>query len=89
MSSFAAASNRWYQVTGVRDALQGQIRLYVDGKLEATTATSAAWATRGSTILGAARVKVKRAQFFAGKLDDVILFNGALSDVKAASLLTR
>ncbi len=89
LSTFTPEAHRWYQLTGVRDALSQQIRLYVEGKLEATVAYAGGWNARGHTLLGAAKLKGQRGQFLAGKLDDFVIFDGAISDAMAALLATR
>lgn len=86
VSTFSPQAGPWYHVVGVRDALKGQIRLYVNGKLESAQPYNADWDARGHTIIGAARLHSQRTQFFAGALDDVRLYNGALSDDEVAAL---
>jgi GH43 family beta-xylosidase len=85
-STFSPEAGMWYHVVGARDALKGQIRIYVNGRLESSQSYNADWDARGHTIIGAARLQSKRTQFFAGKLDDVRLYNGALSDDEVAAL---
>ncbi len=77
---------QWYHVTGVRDVLKGEMRLYVNGRLENTTPFTGDWETKGHTIIGAARQKSKRVWNFAGKIDEVILYNGALNDNEVLSM---
>src|SRR5258706_383596 len=78
-STFSPQAGIWYHLIGVRDTLNGQIRLYVNGKLEGSQTYNADWDARGDTIIGAARLQSRRTQYFAGKLDDVRIYNGALS----------
>jgi len=76
----------WVHLTGVRDALKGEIRLYVNGKLESAVPYNADWDARGRTIIGAARRANKRTEWFAGVIDEVRLFNSALTDAQAAGV---
>lgn len=47
---------QWYHLTGVRDAAQGELRLYVDGDLVATKSACSLDATStGNTVIGRAK----------------------------------
>ena len=86
LSTTIPALRQWYFVTGVRDTLNKQIRVYVDGKLESSVPFTGDWETKGHTIVGAARQRSKRVQFFAGTLDEVDMVNGALNDSDVQAL---
>jgi hypothetical protein len=78
---------RWYHVVGVRDRAAGTMRLYVDGRLEATTAYTGGWAATGSFNIGRGRFGGPN-DWLAGALDDVRAFNTALTDAQVTALYT-
>ena len=79
-------SNTWYHLAGVRDAITGEIALYVNGELQATAPFKDDFRTVGSVVLGAGREKGKRLHYLVGTLDNVMLYNGALSAEDIATL---
>jgi GH43 family beta-xylosidase len=86
VSSDVVNSNTWYHLAGVRDAITGEIALYVNGELQATAPFKDDFRTVGSVVLGAAKERGKRQHFLVGRLDDVMLYNGALSAEDIAAL---
>lgn len=85
ISSESLNSNSWYTVTAVRDALAGEITLYIDGTQAASAPFNDDWLSLKSFVLGASKEKGKRQHYFVGMLDDVRVYNGAAAaeDVKA------
>ena len=80
---------RWYRLAGVRDAMAGTITLYVNGELAATAPLTEDFRTVGSVVMGVAREKGKRVHFLIGIIDDVMLYNGALTAEDVAALVER
>jgi hypothetical protein len=78
-------AGRWYMVTGVYDAEEGTLTLYVDGRREAHTLAPPAWRARGSLVMGRG-LHGGFTDFVAGSLDEVWTFAGALSPLQVADL---
>ncbi|MCI4061492.1 LamG domain-containing protein [Micromonospora sp. R77] len=81
----AAATDptEWHQLTGVLDVEHRQIRLYVDGKLAATTPMAAAWQRWNATgpfVVGRSDQPAGFTDWFRGGVDDVVAYQGAFTD---------
>lgn len=74
----AARLGEWTHVVGVYDYDAGQIRLYVDGVLKDTQPFTTPWLATGPVTLGYKATGGAQA-FMKGDLDDVRLFDRALS----------
>ena len=71
----------WHHVVGVRDEPNSQILLYVDGNLEDSEAeafTGYFWGPQSLNI-GYLKVNVGTNYYLKGSLDEVAIYNGALS----------
>jgi hypothetical protein len=79
IASESVNSNSWYDIAAVRDALAGTITLYVNGDEVATAPFTDDWSSLRSFIIGAGKEKGKRQHYLVGAVDDVRVFNGALS----------
>jgi hypothetical protein len=84
-STTVPAANRWYHVLMTYDG--AALRLYVDGRLEATTAIA------GTIVLGTEPLRIgggapvgMAPDHFPGVIDEVMLFNRALTPTEAARL---
>ncbi|MDX3750709.1 LamG domain-containing protein [Streptomyces sp. AK08-02] len=82
----AARLGQWTHLVGVFDNTAGQLRLYVNGKLVATTAFTGAWDSRAGLHLGANALNGTAGYFFAGDLDEAQLFDYQLTDAQVATL---
>ncbi|WP_113694196.1 LamG-like jellyroll fold domain-containing protein [Amycolatopsis albispora] len=80
---------RWYHLTGVRDAKAGTVSLYVDGKKVAAQSACLAPESAGPTVIGRGQYGGNQVDFLRGDVDDVRLFDRALTDQEIASLATR
>jgi len=87
VSKEALTPNTWYDLAAVRDALTGEIALYVDGTGVATAPFKDDFRTVGSVVMGAAKEKGKRQHYLIGMLDDVSLYNGALTAADIVGLV--
>jgi hypothetical protein len=81
----------WTHLVGVYDSSAHKIRLYVNGKLEATEPWQRPFHATGPLTVGAARWSPdgelpRWTDFWEGGIDDLGLYQGAMSDA-AASLL--
>ncbi|MCW3841950.1 hypothetical protein ONA70_17770 [Micromonospora yasonensis] len=79
-STAAPKLNVWTQLTGVYDKSAGQLRLYVDGVLNGSVAYTGAWNATGPLSIGRAKYHGAMADWFAGDVDDVRVYQGVLSD---------
>ncbi len=84
-SNFNPVINTWYHIVGVYDASVQQISLYVNGTLQSTQPVPAPWNATGETVIGRAKWG-GNADFWNGKIDDVRLYNRALSATDVTSL---
>ncbi|MEU8677913.1 LamG-like jellyroll fold domain-containing protein [Streptomyces sp. NPDC048560] len=75
---------RWYHLVGVRSG--GQIKLYVDGELAATVAAGAADVSTGALSVGRARWSGGNVDFWNGSIDQVRVYDKALSDQEVTAL---
>ncbi|MDX3457244.1 LamG domain-containing protein [Streptomyces sp. ME02-8801-2C] len=82
----AARLGQWTHLVGVFDNTAGQLRLYVNGKLVATTAFTGAWDSRAGLHLGANAISGVSGNFFAGDLDEAQLFDYQLTDAQVTTL---
>jgi hypothetical protein len=82
--------HEWHQVTGTFDAKTHELRLYIDGKLEARKATTLQplQALDNSQVpgLGIGNVQDGYDFPFQGRIDDVVLYSRALSPAEVHKL---
>jgi YVTN family beta-propeller protein len=88
VSSTVAVVGQWYHLTGVRDKAAGTIKLYVNGALEATTSYTGGWAATGSLNVGRGKFGTPN-DWFAGAIDQVQAFSGALIDADVVQLFLQ
>ncbi|MEU6340797.1 LamG domain-containing protein [Streptomyces sp. NPDC046977] len=79
----AARLGEWTHVVGVYDLDAAQMRLYVDGVLKDTQPFTTPWLATGPVMLG---YKSTGGARFQGDLDDVRMFDRALSDDEVKDL---
>jgi hypothetical protein len=77
---------RWYHLVGVRDAAHDMMKLYVDGTLADTVAQSCAEASTGHTVIGRAKFGGNQVDFWRGAVDQVHVYDRALSDAEVQQL---
>ncbi|MFJ8579510.1 LamG-like jellyroll fold domain-containing protein [Micromonospora sp. NPDC093277] len=82
----AVPVGEWVHLAGVYDKSAGQIRLYVNGVLQATASYNAAWTGTGPLTIGRALTNDTLVDFFPGDIDEVraydrILLPGELQQV--------
>lgn len=76
----------WTQLLGSYDANTDDMRLYVNGAWVATTTFAAPFYGGGPTQIGAGSYDGAPASFFPGQIDDVQLYDRALSASEAAAM---
>jgi hypothetical protein len=84
----APEAGRWYHLTGVRDADRGTLSLYVDGTLAAQVDACASGASAGPLVIGRAKWQGNPVDYWRGALDQVHVFDRALSASEVKELYT-
>lgn len=79
-SASPVALNLWTHVAGVYDASTGLLKIYVDGLLSGIVAHSNSWHAAGSFEIGRAKWHGFLGDYWRGGIDDVRVFQGALTD---------
>ncbi|MTD57547.1 LamG-like jellyroll fold domain-containing protein [Amycolatopsis pithecellobii] len=79
-------ANRWYHLVGVRDAAAGTLKLYVDGRLTGTTNACLGDQATGHTVIGRGQYAGGPVDYVNGAIDQVHLYDRALSDVEVSTL---
>jgi GH43 family beta-xylosidase len=82
------AADTWYGVTAVADRLTDTVTLYIDGREAASAPLPAGWRSAGAFVIGATKARGQRTALFTGRLDDIFIFNGALSSTDARAFST-
>ncbi|MEM6799272.1 MAG: LamG domain-containing protein, partial [Planctomycetota bacterium] len=81
-----SAIDRWRHYAGVYDHVSGDLKIYIDGQLQATTNLGAGTtlsSDTGDLLIGKDE---SYSRYFDGSLDDVRLYNRALSDSEISEL---
>lgn len=78
-SGFTPVAGRWYHLAGVYDATAQSASLYVDGVLADTVYKVVAGPATGPTGIGRGKFAGNRVDFVNGAVDDVRLYQSALS----------
>ncbi|RZQ63509.1 LamG-like jellyroll fold domain-containing protein [Amycolatopsis suaedae] len=79
----------WTHLTGVYDAGEGTLRLYVDGRRESQVGHRSNWNAAGSFLVGAAQWNGRRQDQFQGAVDEVRVYQRALVPAEAALLANQ
>lgn len=83
-------TDRWYHVVGVYDGQEGTASIYLDGQLvDSHTNSQLTGAVRSGQIAALGRDGSNARYFFGGQIDDVKVFDRALSDTEIALLANR
>jgi uncharacterized repeat protein (TIGR03806 family) len=87
LSTSAINDGQWHHLVATRNAFNGQMKVYVDGVLQAT-GTGATAARTGSPFLRIASIQTGVAPgFLAATLDDVRLYNYVLNSTQIGSFV--
>ncbi|MFD8496955.1 LamG-like jellyroll fold domain-containing protein [Amycolatopsis sp. NPDC059657] len=82
-------AGQWYHVVGVRDAAHGQLKLYVDGQPAAVRDACLTDKTSGNTVIGRGKYGGSPVDFLDGSVDEVRVYDRALTDAEVAAVHTR
>jgi|CXWL01.1.fsa_nt_gi YVTN family beta-propeller protein len=88
VSTTVPVTGQWYHVVGVRDKTAGTMKLYVNGRLEATISYTGGWKATGVLSVGRGKWGVAN-DWFAGGIDEVSVFDSSLTDAEVAQLYTQ
>jgi hypothetical protein len=83
------STNTWYHLTGVYDQGASQLRFYFNGGLQTTVTRTASWSATGAMVVGRGRWNGANADFLAGRVDDVQLYQRALTGPEVTALSSR
>ena len=87
LAPVAPEVGRWYHLTGVRDSVKGELRLYVDGELAGTANACLSQATpAGNTVIGRGKYGGNPVDHLDGTVDQVHLYDRALSAAEIKEL---
>ncbi|MHC0430918.1 LamG-like jellyroll fold domain-containing protein [Streptomyces sp. O3] len=81
-----AKAGEWSHLVGVYDDKAKELRLYVNGQLAGSTPYTTAWKSRRGFQLGAGTYNGTRMAFFPGTVDDVRIFDRAVTNAEATRL---
>ena len=80
---------QWYHLVGVRDTVKGELRLYVDGELAGTASACLPQSgPTGNTVIGRGRYGGNPVDYLDGTVDQVHLYDRALSADEIRQLYT-
>ena len=79
-------TNTWYHLVGVRDIRDETLKLYVNGRLAGTASYCPGYAANGNTVIGRGKYNGGPVDFWRGKLDQVHVYDRALSGDEIAQL---
>jgi hypothetical protein len=86
VGSGTAAVNTWTHLVGVYNATAGSMRLYINGTLNANAAHTVTWNATGKAFAGRLHWANVDQNYFDGQLDDIRIWNRALSDTDVSDL---
>lgn len=73
---------------GVRDVDTGSLKLYVDGQLAGSTSVCGGSSGDGNTVIGRAKYGGNQVDFWRGGIDQVHVYDRALTDTEVTELYT-
>ncbi len=85
-SATTPVAGTWYHLLGIYDAVNGQLKLYVNGTLEATQAFSAPVSAGGHTLVGRGLYSAAPFAWVNGRIDDARVYNRVLTAAEIATI---
>ncbi|MDX6282856.1 MAG: hypothetical protein QOH03_3927, partial [Kribbellaceae bacterium] len=86
VSTMASELDRWTLLTGVYDPAQKKLWIYVDGTRVGEGALLDGWPSSGPLVIGRGKVAGTQAEFWPGRVDDVLLYNIAMDTDQVSAL---
>jgi hypothetical protein len=74
-----AQAGTWAHLVGVHDTVANKLLLYVNGTLAGSTALTSTWYAGGAFQIGGSKMDGTATSFFTGQIDDVRIFDRAVS----------
>ncbi|MFI9772089.1 LamG-like jellyroll fold domain-containing protein [Streptomyces sp. NPDC052415] len=87
ISTTPPVTGAWTHLLAVYDRQEEELRLYVNGRLEATTAYTAPWGANGPFEIGRMKVAAGPSSYFNGELDHVQAYNRVVFPDELAPLV--
>ncbi|MEU0550478.1 LamG-like jellyroll fold domain-containing protein [Micromonospora sp. NPDC005979] len=87
-SNTGTVAGQWTHLTGVYDTAAGQMKLYVNGIQQTSTAATGGWNASGNFVIGRAKWAGAAANVWDGDIDDVRVYGKALNADQVADLAT-
>jgi hypothetical protein len=85
-STTAVSTDTWYHLAGVYDDPNNQLRIYLNGSLQGTVTRTANWSATGAVAVGRTKWNGSNADFLAGRIDEVRLWSGVISQAGVTEL---
>ena len=79
---------QWYHLVGVRDVVSGSLTLYVDGVAAGTASACVGAPSSGDTVIGRAKYNGGQVDFWHGAIDQVHVYDRALTATEVTELYT-
>jgi hypothetical protein len=86
VSTLSSELDRWTLLTGVYDPAQKQLWIYVDGTRVGAGVLLNAWPSTGPLVIGRGKAAGTPAEFWPGRVDDVLLYNVAMDTDQVSAL---
>ncbi len=86
LAATAPTAGEWYHLAGVRDAVTGKLRLYVNGDRVAEIDACSGGDSTGPLVIGRGKYNGGVTDFWKGAIDQVHVYDRALSDDEVAAL---
>ncbi|SDY32506.1 Concanavalin A-like lectin/glucanases superfamily protein [Amycolatopsis xylanica] len=83
---FPTEVGQWAHLVGVYDAAAQRVRIYLDGTLSGEGTLTTPWNAGGGLRIGAAKTAGQADKFWPGDVDDVRLYQGALTHTQVSEL---
>ncbi len=80
--------NEWYLLTAVYDSATNLMKLYIDGSPDSSAAHASGYTGPSDALLTMGVRGLEDDEFFDGLLDDVRIYDSALTETQVGSLLT-
>ncbi|MFD7288271.1 LamG-like jellyroll fold domain-containing protein [Streptomyces sp. NPDC059863] len=82
-------AGEWTHLVGTYSQTDGELKLYVQGKLVGTTPYTTPWDARRGLQIGAGSYSGKPGSFFPGTIDDVRIYDKPLTATEVTRLYTK
>jgi len=88
-STQTLTTDKWYLVTATYESLTGEMKLYINGQYDSTGTHSSGFTSGANAKLTIGTRGTEDDEYFDGKIDDVRIYNAALSAEDVQNLFSR